>query len=84
LFLAATVAPPASLSAAAEVGPPSLPRAELRPAPRIVMPHDVDCNVPCHWDGEQFFVFNSTGHPYRSSGKDLFLPAMACSTVGIT
>ena len=46
--------------------------AQLRSAPLVEMPHDVDCNTPSHWDGERFYVFNSTGHPYRSSGVDLF------------
>ncbi len=35
-------------------------------------PGDADCNNPGHWDGETLYVFNSTGHPWRSSGKDLF------------
>jgi hypothetical protein len=35
-------------------------------------PGDADCNNPGHWDGNTLFVFNSTGHPWRSSGPDLF------------
>ena len=35
-------------------------------------PGDCDCNNPAHWDGETLYVFNSTGHPWRSSGSDLF------------
>lgn len=61
---------------AAERPGPGLPQvgpaARLRPAPPLKMPHDVDCNSPSHWDGETFYVFNSTGHPYRSFGKNLF------------
>jgi hypothetical protein len=48
------------------------PTARLRPAPRLEMPHAVDCNTPSHWDGDTFYVFISTGQPFRSSGKDLF------------
>ena len=48
------------------------PVAALRPAPPLKMPHEVDCNTPSHWDGGTFYVFNSTGHPFRSSGKSLF------------
>lgn len=58
--------------ATAETQPAGLPTARLRPAPRLQMPHEVDCNTPAHWDGNTFYVFNSTGHPYRSFGKDLF------------
>lgn len=32
----------------------------------------VDCNSPIHWDGQTMFLFNSAGHPYRSSGPDVF------------
>ncbi len=35
-------------------------------------PGDCDCNSPAHWDGDTFYVFNSAGHPWRSSGRDLF------------
>jgi hypothetical protein len=50
----------------------ALPTALLRPAPALKMPHAVDCNSPLHWDGQTLYVFNSTGHPFRSFGKDLF------------
>lgn len=33
---------------------------------------EVDCNSPVHWDGETMYIFNSAGHPYRSSGPDVF------------
>ena len=46
--------------------------ARLRPAAKLQMPHEVDCNSPSHWDGEMLHVFISTGQPYRSTGKDLF------------
>ena len=48
------------------------PTAMLRPAPDLRMPHAVDCNTPSHWDKDLFYVFNSTGHPFRSFGEDLF------------
>jgi hypothetical protein len=35
-------------------------------------PGDCDCNNPAHWDGPILYVFNSAGHPWRSSGPDLF------------
>ena len=35
-------------------------------------PGDCDCNNPAHWDGDTLYVFNSTGHPWRSAGPDLF------------
>ena len=35
-------------------------------------PGHVDCNSPAHWDGGQLYMFFSTGHPFRSSGQDLF------------
>ena len=57
---------------AAREGDRLLPVATLRAAGKLEMPHAVDCNTPSHWDGETFYVFNSTGHPYRSSGKSLF------------
>ena len=58
--------------APAVAGQPQVPTVQLHAAPAIHMPHDVDCNTPSHWDGGKFYVFNSTGHPYRSSGTDLF------------
>lgn len=36
------------------------------------MPGDIDCSSPAHWDGEAMYMFYSTGHPFRSSGPDLF------------
>jgi len=51
---------------------PGRPGVQLRAAPPMKMPHAVDCNTPSHWDGDTFYVFNSTGHPYRSFGKNLF------------
>lgn len=35
-------------------------------------PGDTDCNSPAHWDGDTLYVFNSSGHPWRSAGPDLF------------
>jgi hypothetical protein len=35
-------------------------------------PGDTDCNSPAHWDGDTLHLFNSAGHPWRSSGPDLF------------
>lgn len=47
------------------------PTARLQTAAPLRMPHEVDCNTPCHWDGDTLYVFNSTGHPHRSYGRDL-------------
>jgi hypothetical protein len=58
------------------------PDVRLRPArpiqfrgansPSPDKPGECDCNNPLHWDGDTLFVFNSAGHPWRSSGPDLF------------
>lgn len=55
---------------------------ELVPAPLLSFPGanrrspgepgDCDCNSPAHWDGDTLHVFNSSGHPWRSSGAGLF------------
>ncbi|MBI2949393.1 MAG: DUF4091 domain-containing protein [Verrucomicrobia bacterium] len=34
-------------------------------------PGETDCNSPAHWDGDTLYLFNSAGHPWRSSGPDL-------------
>lgn len=57
------------------------PAAVLREVPLIRMPGvpkpdapqggAVDCNSPCHWDGDTMYIFSSEGHPFRSSGPDL-------------
>ena len=56
----------------------------IRAAPRVQLPGvigqgmdknvagDVDCSSPAHWDGDTMYMFYSTGHPFRSSGPDLF------------
>ncbi len=44
----------------------------LRPASRLQFPHATDSNSPGHWDGTRFYLFNSTGHPYRSDGSNVF------------
>jgi predicted O-methyltransferase YrrM len=58
--------------------------AEVRPAPMLSLPGvsaqgadpklpgDIDCNSAAHWDGDRLFMFFSTGHPFRSTGPDLF------------
>lgn len=35
-------------------------------------PGETDCNSPAHWDEGVLYLFNSAGHPWRSSGPDLF------------
>jgi hypothetical protein len=44
----------------------------LRPAAYLQFPGATDSNSPGHWDGPTFYLFNSTGHPYRSYGSDIF------------
>ncbi|MBI3920052.1 MAG: hypothetical protein HY318_01445 [Armatimonadetes bacterium] len=48
------------------------PHTFLRSAPTLRFPGTVDCNSPAHWVGDQLYVFNSAGHPFRCSGSDLF------------
>ena len=44
----------------------------LRPASHLQFPHATDSNSPGHWDGSRLYLFNSTGHPYRSDGSNVF------------
>jgi len=58
------------------------PTVRIRPASAIQFrggnskspaePGDTDCNSPAHWDDGVLYLFNSSGHPWRSSGPDLF------------
>lgn len=41
-------------------------------SPTPNQPGESDCNNPAHWDGSTLYVFNSAGHPWRSSGRDVF------------
>ncbi|MCY2954188.1 MAG: hypothetical protein NTU53_19815 [Planctomycetota bacterium] len=47
------------------------PKATLRPATKVVFPHETDCNSPAWWAAGQLGILNSAGHPWRSTGKDL-------------
>jgi hypothetical protein len=59
-------------------------RAVVRSAPKVQFPGvvpqggnsqepgDIDCTSPAHWDGDTMHMFYSTGHPFRSSGPDVF------------
>ncbi|MCX8109260.1 MAG: hypothetical protein N3G20_10700 [Verrucomicrobiae bacterium] len=61
---------------------PNRPTVMIHPAPLILFrgansaaldqPGDTDSNSPLHWDGELLYLFNSAGHPWRTSGPDLF------------
>src|SRR6266566_7099809 len=44
----------------------------LRPASHLQFPHATDSNSPGHWDSSRLYLFNSTGHPYRSDGSNVF------------
>jgi hypothetical protein len=60
------------------------PQAIIRSAPRAQFPGvvpegrnpqepgDIDCSSPAHWDGGTMYMFYSTGHPFCSSGPDVF------------
>lgn len=50
----------------------STPKVSLRPATTHRLPAGVDSNSPCHWRGDRFVIFMSTGHPYRSEGSSPF------------
>ncbi len=41
-------------------------------APTVQFPSSTDSNSPCHWDGDTFYILNSQGHPFLSSGPDQF------------
>jgi hypothetical protein len=59
----------------------TVPRVLLREAPVVQFrganspdpgqPGDTDCNSPAHWAGATLHVFNSSAHPWRSSGPDV-------------
>lgn len=59
-----------------------LPKVELRAGTLVRFPGanrsssdqsgECDCNSPAHWDGDNLYVFNSAGHPWRTAGADLF------------
>mgnify|MGYP001029575747 CR=1 FL=1 len=71
----------AGLGGAVAYGGPS---AVIRSAPRVQFPGvvhgdadpqqpgDIDCSSPAHWDDGTMYMFYSTGHPFRSSGPNLF------------
>lgn len=44
---------------------------EVEPAPEIAFPVNADCNSPCWWQGDTFYLLTSTGHPVLSSGGDV-------------
>jgi hypothetical protein len=72
----------ASAQAWSDAAETLLPGVVLREAPVLQMrgasspapdrPGDTDCNSPLHWQGGRLYLFNSAGHPFRSSGPDLF------------
>jgi len=47
------------------------PSVRLIPAPKLVMPHEVDCNSPAFKVDGMLYLFNSAGHPFRSSGRSI-------------
>lgn len=49
-----------------------IPTVRLHPAPRVQFPAGTDSNSPAFWAGDVLYLFNSTGHPHRSSGPSLF------------
>lgn len=44
-------------------------RGASSPAPET--PGECDCNSPGHWSDGTLYVFNSAGHPWRSSGRNV-------------
>lgn len=74
--------PSAASAPAPKFRPDDFPRVKVRAAPPLrfrganspspTQPGDTDCNSPAHWEGNRFYVFSSAGHPWRSSGLNLF------------
>lgn len=58
----------------AALAPSTLPSppVNLQPASRLRFPNQTDSNSPGHWDGSQFYLFNSAVQPFRSYGSNLF------------
>lgn len=64
-----------------ERGTSGSPRAVLRPAPllrlpepdvpRRDIPRGLNSNSPLHWDGDNLYIFGSSGRAWRTSGPDL-------------
>jgi hypothetical protein len=51
---------------------PQLTRVQLAAATPLAMPNPVDSNSPAVWDGDTFYVFNSTcGQPRRAQGTSI-------------
>src|SRR5678816_4624426 len=73
---------PACQSPSASRGGSTGPGISIRQAPTLQFrganspnpqqPGDVDCNSPAHWEGDTLYLFNSSGHPWRLAGPDLF------------
>ena len=43
----------------------------IEDAPKLRFPSGTDCNSPCWWWEDRFFILNSTGHPTRSAGENV-------------
>ncbi len=84
VFAALTCASP---EPGGESRPEEEPKVVIRNAPEIAFPGagnpradaagETDSNSPAHWDGDTLYVFNSAGHPWRSSGPDVFRLGMS-------
>ena len=82
LTTALLCAVPACQSPSASRGGSTGPGISIRQAPTLQFrganspnpqqPGDVDCNSPAHWEGDTLYLFNSSGHPWRLAGPDLF------------
>lgn len=71
LAIAPTFCAEAAVGPTAVVREASLIRMPGVPKPDAPQGGAVDCNSPCHWDGDTMYIFSSEGRPFRSSGPDL-------------
>ncbi|HSV73287.1 MAG TPA: hypothetical protein VLH79_05960 [Chthonomonadales bacterium] len=68
LALAGAAAAPACSARVVPAAPLRFPGALIHGQGR---PGETDCNSPVHWSGDQLYIFNSAGDPYRATGTSI-------------